>query len=293
MEIKKAIIPVAGLGTRFLPLTKVLCKELLPLVDRPIIEYVAKEANDSQINEVTFVLCDSKKHILDYFKRKPKLEHILKTRKQNDLLEKLEKTETEFKDISFCSVLQQTPRGDGDAILKAKSQVNKEEPFGVLFADDVFSAKIPALLQLKNIFATSQKTVLGLKRLPPEKIPSYGIVQVEKIANRLFKIKDLIEKPLLEKAPSDLAICGRYVLPYDVFGYLENTSLTKKGELILAETLKLMLQDGKIIYGYEIEGEWLECGKIIDWLKSNLILCLQHPEYGPVLKEWMKKQKIL
>lgn len=290
MDIKKAIIPAAGLGTRFLPLTKVLCKELLPLCDRPIVEYIVREAKESGIEQITFVLSESKKLILDYFKKKPKLENVLKDRSQNDLLVNLEKMENEFKEVSFSSVLQVLPKGDGDAILKAKTQITKES-FAVLFADDVFSAKTPALAQLKKIFATSQKTVVGLKRVEPEKIPAYGIAKVEKIAHRLYKIKEIIEKPEANKAPSDLAICGRYILPVEIFDYLEKTSPTKKGEIILAEALRLMLQDGQLIYGYELDGDWLECGKIGDWLKSNLQVCLQHPVYGAELKEWLKRIK--
>jgi len=214
----------------------------------------------------------------------------LQSRKQKELLDKLLKHEKEYNVINFSSVLQASPRGDGDAILKAKIQMAKE-PFAVLFADDIFAGKQPILGQLKNIFATSQKLVVGLKRVSPDRVYSYGVVKVEKIANRLYKIKDIIEKPSPGKAPSDLVACGRYVLTPEVFSYLEKVTANVKGEIILAQALKLMLEDGKIIYGYDLEGEWLECGKIADWLKSNLRACLEHPEYGPGLREWIKKQK--
>lgn len=289
-EVKKAVIPAAGLGTRFLPLTKVWCKELLPLADRPMIEYVVRDAKDSEAEQIIFVLSESKKCILEYFKRKPKLESLLESRNQKEVLEKLLRQESEFEKISFSSVLQQSPKGDGDAILKVKSQVGKD-PFGVLFADDVFVTKEPVLAQLKNIFATSQKLVVGLKKIPRERLSSYGVVQVEKIANRLYKIKDIVEKPSIDKAPSDLAICGRYLLTPEIFTYLDKVTPTAKGEVILADALKMMLEDGKIIYGYDIEGEWLECGKTIDWLKSNVQVCMQHPEFGPKMKEWIKAFK--
>lgn len=260
------------------------------MADRPMIEYVVKDAKDSDVEQIIFVLSESKKCILEYFKRKPKLESLLESRNQKEVLEKLQRQEREYEKLVFSSVLQQSPKGDGDAILKAKSQVGKE-PFGVLFADDVFSSKEPVLAQLKNIFATSQKMVIGLKKISKERLSSYGVVQVEKIANRLYKIKDIIEKPPIDKAPSDLAICGRYLLTPEIFSYLDKVTPTAKGEVILADALKMMLEDGKIIYGYDIEGEWLECGKTVDWIKSNLQVCLEHPEFGPKVREWLKNYK--
>ena len=291
MNINKAIIPAAGLGTRFLPLTKVLPKPLLPLVDRPMVDYIVQEAKESGIERVIFVLANDKKNILDYFKKSPKLENILAKRNQKEILKILEKLDKEFEGISFSAVLQPSPRGDGDAILKARKMVNKDA-CGILFGDDIIVSKVPALEQLSNIFKTCQKPILCLKKVPKDKLSSYGVVKVEKIAHRLYKIKDIIEKPKDEtEAPSDLAIVGRYIITPLVFDYLKKTRANAKGEIILAEAFKTMLKDGKMIYGYEIEGEWLECGNKINWLKSNLYLCLNHPEYGPMLKEWLRKIK--
>ncbi|MCX6789166.1 MAG: sugar phosphate nucleotidyltransferase, partial [Candidatus Gribaldobacteria bacterium] len=174
--------------------------------------------------------------------------------------------------------------------LKAEKKVGKE-PFAVVFFDDIFITKTPALTQLINVFQTSQKIVVGLKKAPPEKLPFYGVVKAEKIANNLYKIKDIVEKPALGQAPSDLALCSRYILTDEIFPYLKKIPANAKGEIILADAFKAMLADGKIIYGYEIEGDWLECGNMADWLKSNLTLCLRHPKYGPALKEWLKKYK--
>ncbi|MCD6270594.1 UTP--glucose-1-phosphate uridylyltransferase [bacterium] len=289
-EIKKAIIPAAGLGTRFLPITKIIPKELLPLVDQPTIRYPVKEAALAEISNIIFVLSDGKKKIIEYFKRDKKLESILKERGQKALLEASVRASEEFKDISFSSVLQPLPKGDGDAILRAKRQIGKEA-FAVLFADDVFESKIPAIAQLKNIFQTSQKPIIGLKRVAKEKISSYGVVSFEKIANRLYKIKEIVEKPKAEEAPSDLAACGRYVLTPDVFDFLAKAEPNQKGEIILAQALRDMLKKGRLIYGYEIDGQWLECGNKIEWLKSNLYFSLKHPEFGPAIQEWFKKIK--
>ena len=290
MNLKKVIIPAAGLATRFLPISKVVPKELLPLADKPMISYVVKEAKAAGFQQVVFILSENQKDCLAYFKPKPKLEAILEKRNQKDALERLKASEQEFGGVSFSYSLQNLPNGDGDAILKAKKQVGKAA-FGVLFNDDIFESKTPAILQLKNIFETSQKPVIGLKKVSVDKLSSYGVAKVEKIANSLYKIKGLVEKPQAGVAPSDLALCGRYILTPEVFGYLEKTAPNKKGEIILAEAIKMMIDDGKIVYGYEIEGDWLECGKIEDWMRSNIAMSLKHPEYGSALKAWVKRLK--
>lgn len=291
MEIRKAILPAAGLGTRFLPITKAVPKELLPLVDLPMISYVLREAKESEIEQVVFVISERKKAIADYFKKSPWLENILEKRKKEGLLQELKRSEKEFRGVSLSFVLQQHPLGDGDAVFRAKKLIGKE-PCGILFADDIFQYKKPVLEQLIRIFKACQKPVIGLKKVSQEKLSPYGVVGVEKIAHRLYKIKDLVEKPKdASQAPSDLVIAGRYIITSEVFDYLKEARPNEKGEIILADVLRTMIEDGKIIYGYEIDGQWLECGNKIEWLKSNFYFCLHHPEYGPVLKEWLKKMK--
>ncbi len=288
-EVKKAIILAAGLGTRFLPLNKALPKELLPLVDQPLISYAVREAKSSGISSIVFVLSERNKIILDFFKRNLKLEKILRKKNKKEILKELKRINEEFTELSFSSALQPEPRGDGDALLRVKR--GTREPIAVLFPDDIVEAKTPAILQLAKIFRTSEKPVVGLKKVSKEKIPSYGMVGVEKIAHGLYKIKDIIEKPSLEEAPSDLAIGGRYILNSTAFDYLRKTRPNENGEIILAEALKKMIKDGKIVYGYELEGEWLECGNKTSWLKSNFYLCLKHPEFGPILREFIRKLK--
>ncbi|MDP2950789.1 MAG: UTP--glucose-1-phosphate uridylyltransferase [bacterium] len=285
--IKKLIVPAAGLGTRFLPLTKTCAKENLPLVDRPLLSYVVNEANLSGIEDVVFVVNKGKKAIVDYFKTNLPLEKILTERNQQERLEMLEKEKQGYGDLKLQTCFQLIPKGDGDAILKAKKLIG-EEAFAVAFPDDIFYSESPALEQLLKIFETSQKPVIGLKKVDKDKLSSYGVVKVEKIANKLYQIKDIVEKPEKGQEPSDLAICGRYVLTNEFLGYLQKSKPTAKGEVILANGIKEMLDDGKMVYGAEIEGQCLECGKTLDWLKSNLILCLQHKEYGPILKKYLK-----
>jgi len=267
----------------------VASKELWPLVDLPMFHYVIEEARNSGIKELIFVLSPDKKNILDYLKPSPKIEKILKDRKKEEVLEEVKKIEELFKTLSFSYVLQKKPLGDGHAVLQAAKLVNKE-PVACLFVDDIIEARTPAVLQLTKIFKTCQKPIIGLYRVAQEKISHYGIVGIEKIANRLFKIKKIIEKPSSEQAPSDLAIVGRYILTPDVFDYLKKAKPNKRGEIILADVFNnQMLRDGKLIYGYELEGEWLECGDKLRWLKSNLYLSLKHPKYGPELKKYLKE----
>jgi len=290
MSVKKAVIPAGGLGTRHLPLTKVVSKELLPLADEPMIAHIVREAVKSGIEEISFVLPQNKKSTLDYYKRKSSLEDTLQKNNKKELLAVLEKIQQEVQDVSFSLAVQQMPRGDGDAVLKAEKKIGKN-PFAVEFCDDVFVSKKPAIGQLKKIFETSQKPIIGLKAVEQERTAFYGTAKVEKIAHRLYKIKEIVEKPDPANAPSNLVFCGRYIFTPEIFKYIRKTKPNKKGEVILAESLKAMLEDGKIIYGYEIEGEWLECGNMADWLKSNLYLCLHHPKYGAMLKEYLKKMK--
>jgi len=286
-NIKKAIIPIAGLGTRFLPLSKVLPKELLPLVDKPAIQYIIEEIRASGINEIIFIIRPKGKEVLNYFQRSPKLEKILKERKKENFLEEVKKLTDILENTSFSFTVQKEPLGDGHAILQAK-KLTEKEPFVVLFPDDIIDSKIPCVAQLEEVFKTCQKPVIALKKMPEEELHRYGVVKVEKIANRIYKIKKIIEKPDPGEAPSDLVIIGRYIHTPEIFQYLGKAKPNKKGEMFMAEVLDKMLSDGKIIYGYEFEGERLDCGDKLGWLKSNFYLSLKHPKFGPELKKFLK-----
>ncbi len=290
LEVKKAIIPVAGLGTRFLPLSLAVSKEFFPLVDKPIIQYIVEEVKKSGINEIIFVITPKQKMILNYFKKSPELEKVLVKRKKDKTLKELKDFEESFSDISFSFVVQKNQVGDGNAILQASKLLNSE-PVAVAFNDDIIVSDTPAISQLTNIFKTSGAPVVALKSMPKDKIPAYGSVVVEKIADRLYKIKKIIEKPDPSQVQSDFVIVGKYVLTPDVFDYLKKASPSKKGEIILAETFDKMLSDGKIIYGYELKGEWLECGDKLKWLKSFFYLSLKDPIFGKELKDYIKTIK--
>src|SRR3990167_5331479 len=254
MEIKKAIIPIAGLGTRFLPLSKALPKEFFPLVDKPIIQYIIDEAKKSGITEIVFVLSPRQKTILNYFKKDSELEKILIKRKKENILRDL-------KDLANS------------------------------FGDDIIDSDIPALLQLAEIFKTCNAPVLGLKVVPRERVPAYGMITAEKIASRLYKIKKITEKPDLSQVTSNLVVIGKHILTPEVFEYLNKAKPSKKGEIILAEVFDKMLSDGKTIYGYELKGEWLECGDKLKWLKSFLYFSIKDARFGSELKQYIKTIK--
>jgi UTP--glucose-1-phosphate uridylyltransferase len=286
--VKKAIIPIAGLGTRFLPLSKAVPKELFPLVDKPAIHYTMQEIYNSGIDNVIFVTSPKKKQVVEYFKKSIGLEKVLKQRKKANQLTELEKLEELSENIAFSSVIQRQPLGDGHAILQAKELVGQDF-CAVLFPDDVIDSEVPCISQLIKVFQTSQKPVVAIRRVPKGEVSRYGIVAVEKIANRIYKIKKIVEKPSLGEAPSDLAIMGRYVLTPEVFDYLKKTKSDKRGEIVLADTLSRMCDDNKVVYGYEFEGEWLDCGDKLGQLKSNFYLSLKDPRFGPELRKYIKQ----
>ncbi len=293
-DIKKIIIPIAGLGTRFLPLSNVISKEFLPLVDKPVIQYIIEEVKNSGIEEVVFVVNPGRKNILDYFKKNTELEKLLVKRKKDKILKELKDFEEVFRGISFSCVVQKEPLGDGHAILQAAKYVNNE-PVAVSFGDDIVYSDKPAIAQLMEIFKTCQAPVVALKQMPVDKISAYGVVDVEKIANNLFKIKKFVEKPEASKAPSNLAIVGKYILTPEVFQYLKKTGTKgnpeRNGEIVLAEIFEKMLADGKFIYGCELKGEWLECGDKLKWIKSFFYLALKDERFKDELKQYIKTIK--
>jgi len=289
-EIKKIIIPVAGLGTRFLPLSRAISKDFFPLVDKPVIQYIIEEVKKSGIKEIVFVTSPGQKTISKYFQKSPELEKVLEKRKKEAILKEMKVFEEIFEGITFSFVTQKKPLGDGHAVLQAAKHVIGE-PVAVSFGDDIIDCEEPAISQLINIFKTCNAPVVALKELPTEKLSAYGCVAVEKIANHLYKIKKIIEKPEPSEIPSNLVVVGKYVLTPEVFQYLKKATPSKRGEIILAETFDKMLSDGKIIYGYELKGEWLECGDKLKWLKSFFYLALKDSRFGEELKQYLKTIK--
>lgn len=292
-KVKKAIIPIAGLGTRFLPLSKVLPKEFFPLTDKPAIQYIIDEAKNSGVKEIIFVNRPEKKEIERYFAQyatsSPELEEILKDRGKNELLQELAILESEAKQVAFSYVFQEQQLGDGHAVLQAK-EAAQNEPCLVLFGDDIVDSKVPCSKQLVDVFDKYQRPVIALARLPKEKLSSYGVVKVKKISPRLYKIEGIEEKPAPGAEPSNLAIVGKYVINSQVFDFLKNSPSVASGEIRLAGAFNEMLKKGLPIYGYEFEGKWLECGNKISYLKSNLYLSLKDPRFKKELKKFLKEE---
>src|SRR3989338_1038575 len=288
--VKKAIIPVAGLGTRFLPLSLAISKEFFPLIDKPIFQYIFEEIKNSGIREIVFVISPKQKMLMNYFKKSPELEKLLIKRKKDKILEELKAFENLFEGITFSYVVQKNPMGDGHSILQAHRLAGGES-VAVSFGDDVVDSEEPAILQLMNVFKTCNAPVIGLKSLPKDVIPAYGNVAVEKIASNLYKIKKITEKPRPDQIQSNLVVVGKYILTPEVFEYLKKTRPSQKGEIILGEAFSKMLDDGLPIYGCEIKGEWLECGDKLKWLKSFIYMALKDERFGKELKEYLKNMK--
>lgn len=289
-NITKAIVPIAGLATRFLPLSKVIPKELLPIAGKPMVQYVLEEAKASGVKEVIFVVSNQKKLLCSYFNKNLELEKILEERNQQDRLEELRNLEKILDGISFTFVVDQKPKGDGHAVLQAVKQT-KGEPCFMMYPDDIIESSVPCVLQLSRVFATSQKPVISLFSLPKEKLSSYGVVEAEKIASRFWKIKAIVEKPK-QDPPSNLVIAGRQVITPEVFDALKKATPNKKGEISLTEALGDMVRDGIAVYGYEVEGRWWEAGNKKEWLYTNLYYSLKHSEYGKEFATFLKEEKL-
>jgi len=284
-QIKKAILPVAGMGTRFLPATKAQPKEMLPIVDKPIIQYLVEEAVASGIKEIIFVTGRGKRAIEDHFDYAYELEQILNINGKKELL----KTIREISDMAkFTYVRQKEPKGAGDAILSASHLIG-DEPVAILYGDDLVFNKKPALLQLIEIYNKYHDSVVALEKIPRKEIHKYGVIDGVKIAPRTFQINNLVEKPKLGTEPSDLAIVGKYIITPEVIRELKK--IKTKGELFLTDAL-LAVAKKRAVYGYQFEGKRYDCGTKIGFLKATIDSGLQHKETKNELKKYIKGLKL-
>ena len=287
-KIKKAVIPAAGYGTRFLPATKATPKEMLPIVDKPTIQYIVEEALDSGIEEILIISGHAKRAIEDHFDSAPNLERELEEKGKEDLLAIVRETA----DINVHYIRQKKMRGLGDAILCAKSFM-AGEPFAVLLGDDVVYAdreggQAPALKQLIDIYDAYGGSVLGCQQVPDEKVSSYGIVAGREIAgSRLVKVSDMIEKPELGEAPSNMAVLGRYIISPTVFEILEHTQPGKGGEIQLTDALK-QLAGIEPVWAYCFEGKRYDVGDKLGFLKATVEFALRREDLGPQFKEYLQ-----
>jgi len=285
VKVRKAVIPVAGLGTRFLPATKSIPKELFPIVDRPSIHYIVEEAWRAGIKDIVFVTASGKSSIEDYFDIQPGL--VAALREKNDH-ERLAIVEEISRMVEVHSVRQKEALGLGHAVLTAKNFVG-DEPFAVLLGDDLVDSEVPCIGQMMEVAEKYSAPVIAAFRVPEDKVHRYGIIdpEPEPVAERVWKCRSLVEKPK-ENAPSNIAIIGRYVLPGKIFGILERTQKGVGGEIQLTDALLTLNQSNQIL-AYEFAGDRYDAGDIYGFLEANLCLGMKDPELAAKLKVLMRR----
>lgn len=283
MKIKKAVIPVAGLGTRFLPATKTVPKELLPIVDVPAIQYVVQEAVDSGISEVIFVTGRGKDGIEDHFDEVPELEQVLEERGQTETAQGLRRI---AEMIEVVSVRQKRPLGLGHAVACARDLVG-DEPFAVLLSDDLIDARLPCIRQLLEVFQEKKESVIALRRVPEHEVQRYGIVDGKQLNSRLYEVENMVEKPHPKDAPSRLAIIGRYILQPEIFSLLEKVTPGRGGEIQLTDGIAALAR-GRKVYGYEFEGEHYDIGDKLGFVRATVAYALKRPDLEGQLKEYLR-----
>lgn len=287
-KVRKAVFPAAGLGTRFLPATKAQPKEMLPLVDKPLIQYGVEECIQSGIQNIIIVTGRGKSAIEDHFDVSFELEHLLESRKKTDLLATVRNI-SDMIDVSY--VRQKEALGLGHAVLRAKELV-ANEPFAVVLSDDVIVADVPCIRQLLDVYEFYGAPVVALMEVPPDAISSYGVVEAEPVnyrgtKDRLFQISNMVEKPNPEDAPSNLAIIGRYIVTSEIFESLESIQPGSGGEIQFTDGLKHLLQR-RPVYGYRFEGNRYDAGDKLGFLKATVELGLRRHDLGAAFLEYLK-----
>ncbi|MHB9145036.1 MAG: UTP--glucose-1-phosphate uridylyltransferase GalU [Symbiobacteriia bacterium] len=282
MRVRKAVIPAAGLGTRFLPATKAQPKEMLPLIDTPIIQYVVEEAIASGIEDILIITGRGKRAIEDHFDKSPELEHFLAQGNRELILELVRKL-SNMADITF--VRQKEPLGLGHAVLKARRHIGNE-PFAVLLGDEIFVGEKPCLGQLIDAQETLGGSVIGIQEVPMQDVSRYGIIQPQALEPRLYRALDLVEKPPVEEAPSNLAITGRYVLDPGIFEILANLAPGRNGEIQLTDGLRI-LNEFSPVYGYQADTLRYDVGEKLGYVKATIELALGRPDLSEALQSYL------
>jgi UTP--glucose-1-phosphate uridylyltransferase len=280
--LRTCVFPCAGFGTRFFPATKVIPKEMLPLVDKPILQYGIEEALGSSLDKMVVILSKGKDSILDHFDKTSELEASLREREKRDLLAEVEKVS---KMVDIVAVRQKEALGLGHAVLQARDAVGNE-PFAVVLPDDVILAEEPCLNQMRRVFEETGRAVIALMEVAPEETSRYGIVAGELVGGRRFRITDMVEKPKANP-PSQYAIIGRYILPPDIFPILEQTKKGAGGEIQLTDGLRELLNQGEV-YGYVFEGKRYDAGEKLGYLKATVDYALKHPALGAEFRKYLE-----
>lgn len=284
MPVKKAIIPAAGFGTRFLPATKALPKEMIPVIDKPLIQYTVEEAASAGIRHVAIITSRGKGALEDHFDRSPELESFLQAKEKLDLLEETRRISSLAR-LTF--IRQPEMLGLGHAILMGEDFA-AGEPVAALTPDDIYDCAIPCIKQLIDVFAEKKATVIVLGRVDKEGTKKYGIIKVKRqLSDRLFEVGDMVEKPGPERAFSDLGILGRYVFPPEIFRAIKETPMDGRGEIQITDAIKILLQS-QPVYGYLFEGKRFDCGNKLGFLEGTIALALKHPEFSHEVRKIIK-----
>lgn len=285
-KIKKAIIPVAGFGTRFLPATKAQPKEMLPVVDKPVVQYLVEEAVASGIEEIIFVTGRGKRAIEDHFDVSYELEETLVEKNKHDLLAVVQKISTLAK---FSYVRQPIPLGDGHALLQAAHLVDDDEAVLIIFGDCIYDSVVPAAKQLIETYERFHAPIIGLSEVERSEVSKFGVIDGEVVDNGNIRVKGMVEKPEPAAAPSTAVAVGKYIITREVFEILATMDHGKSGEIRLADAFDILLQQDRPIYGRMLEGEWLDTGDKFNFLKTTLHFGLKHPEIGDRLRKYLQE----
>ncbi len=286
-SITKAVFPVAGLGTRFLPATKASPKEMLPIVDRPLIQYAVEEAIEAGITEMVFVTGRSKRAIEDHFDKSYELEIELEAKGRTQMLELLRGLIPA--NISCIYIRQAVALGLGHAVLCAKP-ITKDEPFAVILADDLIDAKPGTLAQMVAIYQEYQSSVIATENVAAKETGSYGIVKAQEVEHGLLKIQDIVEKPDPSVAPSTMAVVGRYILTPRIMACLENVKPGKGGEIQLTDGISALINEEEV-FAYQYQGKRYDCGSKLGYMKANVEYALRHPEIKAEFSAWLAARK--
>ena len=283
MRIRKAVIPAAGLGVRFLPATKALPKEMIPIVDKPTIQYIIEEAVNSGIEDILMITGRDKKAIEDHFDKSPCLEDHLRRKGKQDLLELVEKT-TGLAEIQY--IRQKEPRGLGHAVYCARRFVGNE-PFAVLLGDDIVSSEVPCLRQLMDLYEETGASVIGVKEVPLSEVSKYGVLDAEPVRENIYRVNNLVEKPAPEAAPSRLAIMGRYIIEPEIFKILAQTEPGAGGEIQLTDALKVLAAQ-KPMYGLIFDGNRYDVGDKLGYLKAMVEFALARSDLAQEFRQYLR-----
>jgi UTP--glucose-1-phosphate uridylyltransferase len=289
IRIRKAVFPAAGLGTRFLPATKAQPKEMLPLVDKPIIQYVVEEAVAAGLTQIIIVTGRGKNAIEDHFDTSYELEKLLETRGKTNLLEQVRSISNM---LTVAYVRQGEALGLGHAVLMARDLVG-DEPFAVMLGDDIIDSPVPCMKQMVDVFQRYEGPVIAVQQVPKSEISAYGVIDAEPVPgdDRVYRIRDLVEKPPANRAPSDLAIIGRYILTPDIFEALIETQSDEGGEIQLTNGIR-MLREKRPLWGYRFEGVRHDAGNKLGFLKATVEFALKRPDLGGPFREYLKTLKL-